>query len=204
MLSCDSTSRLAQLAQSPQCVRCFMTFRDAETAERHLRFKHPAEYERQLRGRTVFACCVCDRTFPSSRLLSTHQRTHSKWSLMPPANEDSAQEERRDGGGRVTRQTGGTAEQCAADSQESDRGGAGSTRCLHCHIIFTDPRTWGRHMIAKHPPSPLLPPSSQANPGCFPLRPPRGQPRPYCCSTCGERFIQESTLMKHYTETHTS
>uniref|UniRef100_A0A8C9VXS2 C2H2-type domain-containing protein n=1 Tax=Scleropages formosus TaxID=113540 RepID=A0A8C9VXS2_SCLFO len=69
---------VSQLPQSPQCLRCFMTFRDAETAERHLRFKHPAEYEQQLRGHTVFACCVCDRTFPSSRLLSAHQRTHSK------------------------------------------------------------------------------------------------------------------------------
>nr|XP_046190513.1 zinc finger protein 2 homolog [Oncorhynchus gorbuscha] len=78
VISNDSTRVSAQPPQSPQCHQCFMTFQDAETEERHLRFKHPVEYERHLRGRTVFACCVCDRTFSSSRLLSAHQRTHSK------------------------------------------------------------------------------------------------------------------------------
>ncbi|XP_041757665.1 zinc finger protein 576-like [Coregonus clupeaformis] len=89
VISNDSTRVSAQPPQSPQC---FMTFRDAETEERHLRFKHPVEYERHLQGRTVFACCVCDLTFPSSRLLSAHQRTHSKWSLPPTGLEVSLQE----------------------------------------------------------------------------------------------------------------
>uniref|UniRef100_A0A8C7M421 C2H2-type domain-containing protein n=1 Tax=Oncorhynchus mykiss TaxID=8022 RepID=A0A8C7M421_ONCMY len=97
VISNDSTRVSAQPPQSPQCHQCFMTFQDAETEERHLRFKHPVEYERHLRGRTVFACCVCDRTFPSSRLLSAHQRTHSKWSLPPTVPEDSVQES-TDGG----------------------------------------------------------------------------------------------------------
>ncbi|KAJ8388896.1 hypothetical protein AAFF_G00126520 [Aldrovandia affinis] len=198
MLSYNSATHVAQLSQSPQCLRCFMTFRDTETAERHLRFKHPAEYERQLRGRTVFACCVCDRTFPSSRLLSAHQRTHSKWSLNALGSEGSLQDRRRDGGvedGRMDSKT-----KHLITSNESDESGGSSMRCRHCHIIFTDPRTWGRHMTAKHP----LPTSVETTPGCFSLRPPRGQPRPYCCSTCGEKFIQESSLMKHYTESHTS
>ncbi|KAL4657693.1 zinc finger protein 771-like [Arapaima gigas] len=187
---------LAQLPQSPQCLRCFMTFRDAETAERHLRFKHPAEYEQQLRGRTVFACCVCDRTFPSSRLLSVHQRTHSKWRLSPSGVEGSVPG-KREHKAEVERKVESEVEQCKIYKSETDKGGDGSMRCLHCHIIFTDPRTWERHMTAKHPPSP-------PRTGYLASRPPRGQPRPYCCSSCGERFIQEISLTKHYTDTHTN
>ncbi|KAG5856182.1 hypothetical protein ANANG_G00005320 [Anguilla anguilla] len=199
MLSCGSPNHLPQLSQTPQCARCFMTFRDAETAERHLRFKHPAEYERQLRGRTVFACCACDRTFPSSRLLSAHQRTHSKWSLSSLGSEGAPQDRRGEGGAQEGRAEG-KGKHLASNGNKIDKGGAGSMRCRHCHIIFADPRTWGRHMTAKHPP----PTSVQATPGCFSLRPPRGQPRPYSCSTCGEKFIQESSLMKHHTESHAS
>ncbi|XP_035239867.1 replication initiator 1-like isoform X1 [Anguilla anguilla] len=199
MLSCGSPNHLPQLSQTPQCARCFMTFRDAETAERHLRFKHPAEYERQLRGRTVFACCACDRTFPSSRLLSAHQRTHSKWSLSSLGSEGAPQDRRGEGGAQEGRAEG-KGKHLASNGNKINKGGAGSMRCRHCHIIFADPRTWGRHMTAKHPP----PTSVQATPGCFSLRPPRGQPRPYSCSTCGEKFIQESSLMKHHTESHAS
>nr|XP_023688985.1 zinc finger protein 672-like isoform X2 [Paramormyrops kingsleyae] len=100
-LSSDTEGMVAHSLQSPQppqCLRCFMTFRDAETAERHLRFKHPADYEQKLQGHTVFACCVCDRTFPSSRLLSAHQRTHSKWSLIPAGLDESLQESRDERG----------------------------------------------------------------------------------------------------------
>ncbi|XP_061093971.1 zinc finger protein 771-like isoform X1 [Conger conger] len=198
MLSCSSPNDLPELSQNPQCTLCFMTFRDAETAERHLRFKHPAEYERQLRGRTVFACCACDRTFPSSRLLSAHQRTHSKWSLSSLGSEGALQDRRRDGGVQEGQSDGKTKRLACG---KFDKGGAGSMRCCHCHIIFADPRTWGRHMTAKHPPPPT---SVQATPGCFSLRPPRGQPRPYSCSTCGEKFIEESSLTKHHTESHAS
>ncbi|XP_018587743.2 zinc finger protein 771-like [Scleropages formosus] len=196
----NASSHLAQLPQSPQCLRCFMTFRDAETAERHLRFKHPAEYEQQLRGHTVFACCVCDRTFPSSRLLSAHQRTHSKWSLTPTCMDKSLQGKEA----QVERKLESEVQEQRTYKSETDKDAASSMRCLHCHIIFTDPRTWERHMIAKHPPSPPLIPPSVTGPGHLTLRPPRGQPRPYSCSICGERFIQESSLTKHYTETHTS
>ncbi|KAG9334639.1 hypothetical protein JZ751_007462 [Albula glossodonta] len=62
---------------SLQCPECFITFRDLQTSQQHLRLQHPTLYERQLlRGHTVFACRRCDLTFPSSRLLSAHQRTH--------------------------------------------------------------------------------------------------------------------------------
>ncbi|XP_020360403.1 zinc finger protein 883 isoform X2 [Oncorhynchus kisutch] len=187
VISNDSTRVSAQPPQSPQCHQCFMTFQDAETEERHLRFKHPVEYERHLRGRTVFACCVCDRTFPSSRLLSAHQRTHSKWSLPPTGPEDSVQES-TDGG--------------EAEGVDNEKNRAGPTSCEHCHIIFNDPRTWERHMTAKHPPS-LSTPTSPGN-AYLTSRPARGQLRPYRCSSCGERFIQESTLTKHCTEAHAS
>ncbi|KAI1886324.1 hypothetical protein AGOR_G00212830 [Albula goreensis] len=175
-----------------------MTFRDAETAERHLRFKHPAEYERQLRGRTVFACCVCDRTFPSSRLLSDHQRTHSKWRLSTVGPQGPLQGRRRDAWSGEECAEGKTS-RLVTNGEASERAGEDSMRCRHCHIIFADPRTWGRHMTAKHPP----PTAVETAPGCFSQRPPRGQPRPFSCSACGERFIQESSLTKHCAESHT-
>ncbi|XP_069041441.1 hypermethylated in cancer 2 protein-like isoform X2 [Lepisosteus oculatus] len=194
--------------QSLQCLQCFMTFRDQETTERHLRFKHPAEYERQLRGRTVFACCVCDLTFPSSAQLSAHQRTHSKWSLPPGGLEDSLQRERQ--GGEWDRGEGGERKVEIPMEERPDpekqrpsplqqgsglsSGAALALRCLQCHIIFTDQHTWDRHMRAKHP--------SPAGHAPLPPRPPRGQPRPYCCPACGERFIQQGSLTQHYSETH--
>ncbi|XP_071251248.1 zinc finger protein 135-like [Salvelinus alpinus] len=187
VISNDSTRVSAQPPQSTQCQQCFMTFQDAETEERHLRFKHPVEYERHLRGRTVFACCVCDCTFPSSCLLSAHQRTHSKWSLPPTGPEDSVQES-TDGG--------------EAEGMDNEKNRAGPMSCEHCHIIFNDPRSWERHMTAKHPPS-LSTPTSPGN-AYLTSRPARGQLRPYRCSSCGERFIQESTLTKHCTEAHAS
>ncbi|XP_069041440.1 zinc finger protein 771-like isoform X1 [Lepisosteus oculatus] len=202
-----ASSHLVQF-QSLQCLQCFMTFRDQETTERHLRFKHPAEYERQLRGRTVFACCVCDLTFPSSAQLSAHQRTHSKWSLPPGGLEDSLQRERQ--GGEWDRGEGGERKVEIPMEERPDpekqrpsplqqgsglsSGAALALRCLQCHIIFTDQHTWDRHMRAKHP--------SPAGHAPLPPRPPRGQPRPYCCPACGERFIQQGSLTQHYSETH--
>ncbi|KAJ8332842.1 hypothetical protein SKAU_G00417380 [Synaphobranchus kaupii] len=56
----------------------------AVTSQKHMRLQHPALYERRLRGRTVFACCRCDRTFRSSRQLSAHQRAHRRGGGGPP------------------------------------------------------------------------------------------------------------------------
>ncbi|XP_066573999.1 myeloid zinc finger 1 [Amia ocellicauda] len=160
---------------SLQCLHCFITFRDAETSEKHLRFKHPVEYERLLRGRTVFACRRCDRTFPSSAQLSTHQRAHGNWSLTlassssliplsssPPAgSEDTLQVER----GRL-----GEEEEEEAQSQSQPQPHCGSLalmpthapqpyKCPHCNFLFRDVNTQLRHMHAKHPPGCSAPPS---------------------------------------------
>ncbi|XP_048880271.1 zinc finger protein 558-like isoform X2 [Brienomyrus brachyistius] len=188
--------------QPPQCLRCFMTFRDVETAERHLRFKHPADYEQKLQGHTVFACCVCDRTFPSSRLLSAHQRTHSKWSLIPAGIDESLQKSKDERGTDMKRNAESIERKQTVDNSGSIPSGSSSMCCFHCHIIFTDPRTWKRHMISKHPPSIAAHPPGESGRGYLSPRPPRGQPRPYRCSTCGEKFIQESSLIKHSTESH--
>ncbi|XP_030641217.1 zinc finger protein 771-like [Chanos chanos] len=196
----DSRGKLAQVLQSPQCLQCFMTFQDVETAERHLRFKHPAEYEQQLQGHTVFACCVCDHTFPSSRLLSAHQRTHSKWSMTSSSSEHlmlgktDTEEVLRDRSLDCV-----TTVQRSGDAQ-TVQNNYSSMSCLHCHIIFADPRTWERHMNTKHPSSP---PAGVGNSSKEMFhRPSEGQERPYHCCTCGERFIRESSLTKHCSETH--
>lgn len=87
---------------------------------------------------------------------------------------------------------------------ECRKNGSISMSCIYCHITFTDPRTWERHMTAKHPaaPSSLAAPGTPPSSCSPPARASGGQQRPYCCLTCGERFIQESSLAKHCDEAH--
>ncbi|XP_028678325.1 zinc finger protein ZFP2-like isoform X1 [Erpetoichthys calabaricus] len=172
--------------KSLQCLQCFMTFRDLETTERHMRFKHPLEYEKRLQGSTVFACSVCDQTFPSSLQLSVHQRTHKKWSLPSRGIEDAEMGDEEE---EKEEEFKSLLEQNISSNKDNT---STSHKCLHCHITFSNLKTKERHMNTKHPPgcSEILP------------RPPKGQPRPFCCSVCGERFIQEVTLREHLQKNH--
>lgn len=63
---------------SLQCFECHITFTDPKCQERHLKKRHPAEYERHVLGGSLFTCYVCDRAFPSSRELQAHQRGHTE------------------------------------------------------------------------------------------------------------------------------
>ncbi|XP_058867168.1 zinc finger protein 180-like isoform X2 [Acipenser ruthenus] len=187
-VSSPAASPHSSLDQSLQCLQCFMTFRDVETTQRHLRFKHPLEYERRLQGRTVFACSVCEQTRPSSLQLSEHQRTHRRWSLLPPVEGGGSEgeEQQRERSERRQEEEGGL------ETLRASTADAAPLQCLHCHITFSDLRMKERHMRSQHPPG-----SAQILP-----RPPKGQPRPFCCTVCGERFIHEATLREHGRNNH--
>ncbi|XP_041091063.1 zinc finger protein 668-like [Polyodon spathula] len=64
--------------QASVCLECHITFSDPKGQERHLKKRHPAEYELHVLGGSLFTCYVCDRAFPSSRELLTHQRGHTE------------------------------------------------------------------------------------------------------------------------------
>ncbi|XP_069041413.1 oocyte zinc finger protein XlCOF28-like isoform X2 [Lepisosteus oculatus] len=139
---------------SLQCLQCFITFKDLETSEKHLRFKHPEEYERRLRGRTVFACRRCDHTFPSSAQLAAHQRAHR---TRREGERDREEQEEREGGAEQDPppDTAGT----DPGSQPAPRPAPQQHKCPHCNFLFRDVKTQERHMHAKHPPGCSAPPA---------------------------------------------
>ncbi|XP_020504248.1 oocyte zinc finger protein XlCOF22 [Labrus bergylta] len=64
--------------ESLQCFQCFITFCNAKAKERHMRKSHRELYKQQLQQTdTVFTCYQCDKSFPSSEMLSEHQVSHS-------------------------------------------------------------------------------------------------------------------------------
>ncbi|XP_069041376.1 zinc finger protein 576, tandem duplicate 1 isoform X2 [Lepisosteus oculatus] len=63
---------------SLQCLECHITFSDFKGKERHLKKRHPAEYEAAVLGDSLFTCYVCDRAFASSREMLEHQRGHTE------------------------------------------------------------------------------------------------------------------------------
>ncbi|XP_028678407.2 uncharacterized protein LOC114667313 isoform X2 [Erpetoichthys calabaricus] len=63
---------------SLQCYECHITFSDFKSKERHMKKRHPAEYEEYMLGDSLFICYVCDRAFGSSRELMAHQRGHTE------------------------------------------------------------------------------------------------------------------------------
>ncbi|XP_076136118.1 uncharacterized protein LOC143118876 [Alosa pseudoharengus] len=121
--------------ESPQCPLCFVTYRDMKTAETHMRLKHPGHYEQQISGDTIFACNICNETFPSSHLLSAHQRTHTEWVQQTKAGSRAASKKPHSIAHLTAHRR--KVEECLKN---------GSMRCVSCHIIFTDPRSWERHM----------------------------------------------------------
>ncbi|XP_058867151.1 zinc finger protein 572-like isoform X1 [Acipenser ruthenus] len=154
--------------QSLQCFSCFITFQDLQTSTKHMRFKHPAEYERQMQGRTVFACQRCERTFPSSRQLSTHQRTHRS---LPPAGEEAPspeeEEEGEEGEEEGSEGEGEAEKEPLAETQPV----SSSHKCPHCNFLFSDLKTKNRHMNAKHPPGCREPPHRRPPPLLYSERP---------------------------------
>ncbi|KAJ8388886.1 hypothetical protein AAFF_G00126420 [Aldrovandia affinis] len=128
---------------SLQCPQCFITFRDLQTSQQHMRLQHPALYEWQLRGRTVFACRRCDHTFPSSRQLSAHQRAHRQGQEAEHAEGEGLEEECQDA------QPPSTAPSPALLPVQY--------KCPHCNFLFRDAKTKMRHMNVKHPPGCTLP-----------------------------------------------
>ncbi|KAI1886317.1 hypothetical protein AGOR_G00212750 [Albula goreensis] len=141
---------------SLQCPECFITFRDLQTSQQHLRLQHPTLYERQLlRGRTVFACRNCDLTFPSSRLLSAHQRTHRH--RRGEGEEPGEGEERSDAHlGHILFSLFYLflASPLAPEAPPLPV----QHMCPHCNFLFRDVKTKMRHMNVKHPPGRPLPP----------------------------------------------
>ncbi|KAG5271055.1 hypothetical protein AALO_G00175370 [Alosa alosa] len=123
--------------QSPQCPLCFVTYRDMKTAETHMRLKHPGHYEQQISGDTIFACNICNETFPSSHLLSAHQRSHTEWVQQTKAGSRAVSKNRKPHSIAHLMAHRRKVEECLKN---------GSMRCVSCHIIFTDPRSWERHM----------------------------------------------------------
>ncbi|XP_035277664.1 uncharacterized protein LOC118229632 isoform X2 [Anguilla anguilla] len=107
-----------------------------------MRLQHPALYERRLRARTVFARRRCERTFPSSRQLSTHQRAHRQGQEAGREEGEGREEERQDA-------------QLTSPSllPLPDR-----HKCPHCNFLFRDAKTKMRHMNVKHPAGCTLPP----------------------------------------------
>ncbi|KAJ8005281.1 hypothetical protein DPEC_G00145000 [Dallia pectoralis] len=63
---------------SLQCLECYIIFSDHKSRMRHLKQRHPVEYEQCMLGDSLFACYVCDRHFTNSSELMLHQRAHTE------------------------------------------------------------------------------------------------------------------------------
>ncbi|EAW57206.1 ZNF576 isoform 6 [Pan troglodytes] len=61
---------------APKCTRCLITFADSKFQERHMKREHPADFVAQKLQGVLFICFTCARSFPSSKALITHQRSH--------------------------------------------------------------------------------------------------------------------------------
>ncbi|XP_006208788.2 zinc finger protein 576 isoform X1 [Vicugna pacos] len=59
-----------------QCTRCLITFADSKFQERHMKREHPADFVAQKLQGVLFICFTCARSFPSSKALIAHQRSH--------------------------------------------------------------------------------------------------------------------------------
>ncbi|XP_028971782.2 uncharacterized protein LOC105024300 [Esox lucius] len=63
---------------SLQCMECYIIFSDHKSRMRHLKQRHPVQYEQCMLGDALFACYVCDRHFTNSSELMLHQRAHTE------------------------------------------------------------------------------------------------------------------------------
>uniref|UniRef100_A0A3B3QVQ0 C2H2-type domain-containing protein n=1 Tax=Paramormyrops kingsleyae TaxID=1676925 RepID=A0A3B3QVQ0_9TELE len=131
-------------------------------------------------GQSQYVCGVCGRTLKTLRKLATHRRSHTRSPLLHLQCRECC---RSFHGLEALRD-----HRMSQHGKEADN----SMCCFQCHIIFTDLQTWERHMISKHPPSIAAHSPGESGRGYLPYR----------CSTCGEKFIQESSLIKHSTESH--
>ncbi|XP_053463123.1 zinc finger protein 576 [Nycticebus coucang] len=59
-----------------QCTRCLITFADSKFQERHMKREHPADFVAQKLQGALFICFTCASSFPSSKALIAHQRSH--------------------------------------------------------------------------------------------------------------------------------
>ncbi|KAI5932617.1 zinc finger protein 576 isoform X1 [Manis javanica] len=77
---------------SPQCTRCLITFADSKFQERHMKREHPADFVAQKLQGALFICFTCARSFPSSKALIAHQRSHGPAARpSPPVAPTTAQ-----------------------------------------------------------------------------------------------------------------
>ncbi|XP_008850198.1 zinc finger protein 576 isoform X2 [Nannospalax galili] len=60
----------------PQCTHCLITFADSKFQERHMKREHPADFVAQKLQGALFICFTCAGSFPSSKALIAHQRSH--------------------------------------------------------------------------------------------------------------------------------
>ncbi|KAG5856191.1 hypothetical protein ANANG_G00005410 [Anguilla anguilla] len=136
-LPCSLSRQLIehQHSQHPLCPRCFITFRDLQTS-----LQHPALYERRLRGRTVFACRRCERTFP------------------PPASSPPTSEPTARAGKQAGRRGRGERKNAKMPTSPSLLPLPDRHKCPHCNFLFRDAKTKMRHMNVKHPTGCPLPP----------------------------------------------
>ncbi|XP_014438343.1 zinc finger protein 576 isoform X2 [Tupaia chinensis] len=75
-----------------QCTRCFITFADSKFQERHMKREHPADFVAQKLQGALFICFTCARSFPSSKALIVHQRSHGPATRpCPPVAPSTAQ-----------------------------------------------------------------------------------------------------------------
>ncbi|XP_062968204.1 zinc finger protein 576 isoform X2 [Cynocephalus volans] len=59
-----------------QCTHCLITFADSKFQERHMKREHPVDFVAQKLQGVLFICFTCARSFPSSKALIAHQRSH--------------------------------------------------------------------------------------------------------------------------------
>uniref|UniRef100_A0A8C7ZRU4 C2H2-type domain-containing protein n=1 Tax=Oryzias sinensis TaxID=183150 RepID=A0A8C7ZRU4_9TELE len=69
---------LAASQLSLHCVECHIIFSDHRSKDRHVKLKHPVEYEKRNLKNALFACYVCDRHFTNSTDLMAHQKAHTE------------------------------------------------------------------------------------------------------------------------------
>ncbi|XP_004388830.2 zinc finger protein 576 isoform X1 [Trichechus manatus latirostris] len=69
---------------APQCTRCLITFANSKFQERHMKREHPADFVAQKLQGALFICFTCARSFPSSKALIAHQRSHGPGPRPPP------------------------------------------------------------------------------------------------------------------------
>ncbi|XP_053696779.1 zinc finger protein 62 homolog [Sabethes cyaneus] len=155
------------------CPTCRKSFRSSRQCERHIATVHCPKSEATTSKAEQQHCKQCDKSFKSTKLLQTHEKTHRKQVPNQEQHSDAAD---------------GAAEKDALP-------------CEKCNAVFRSREGRRVHMILKHSAGPTYRcqecPMIFARKANLRLHMTTHGVRPHVCSVCGKSFARIESLRSH-------